>query len=240
LTGSAPANVTSTFPAASGGVVLAGNVGLSFPPGGFNGVSDNVTVSITSDPADAPIPGGPAQFSPNGTIFQIKVTDSAGSLITSSPAPVTLVMKYNGADVAMARGNPRILTAAYVIGPNTPDFANPLHLPIGTFVLFPASSVVVDPVAGTISVETQLIDGVFAAMANPLGYVQVVSSDAAVYSSFDPATSQEFGRRAQFAYLRVVEPQIGDRLLVVDPTTDNYAFVSAVDVGPSGSPSLPP
>jgi hypothetical protein len=36
--------------------------------------------------------------------------------------------------------------------------------------------------------------------------------------------------------LQVVEPQIGTRLLVLDPDTGNYAYVNATDVAPSGAP----
>src|SRR5205814_2280087 len=52
----------------------------------------------------------------------------------------------------------------------------------------------------------------------------------------DPATSQTFGTKPQFSTLQVVEPQIGARLLVLDPDTGNYSYVNAADVGPSGPP----
>jgi hypothetical protein len=45
-----------------------------------------------------------------------------------------------------------------------------------------------------------------------------------------------FGTKAQHSYLRVVEPQIGSRLLVLDAETGDYAYVNARDVGPSGPP----
>ncbi len=56
--------------------------------------------------------------------------------------------------------------------------------------------------------------------------------NGALYSSFDPASSQKFAGKPQFTYLQVVEPQVGSRLLVLDPATKNYAYVNASDVGP--------
>jgi len=52
----------------------------------------------------------------------------------------------------------------------------------------------------------------------------------------DPASGQTFAGKVQFACLQVVEPQVGSRLLVLDPSTKNYAYVNASDVGPSGAP----
>ena len=69
-----------------------------------------------------------------------------------------------------------------------------------------------------------------------MGYVQTLRGNAALYSSFDPASSQTFAGKPRFAYLQVVEPQVGSRLLVLDPATKNYAYVNASDVGPLGRP----
>jgi hypothetical protein len=57
-----------------------------------------------------------------------------------------------------------------------------------------------------------------------------------LHSSFDPATSTVFGTAKQFSYLRVLNPQIGSRLFVLNPETDKYAYVNARDLGPSGPP----
>ena len=73
-------------------------------------------------------------------------------------------------------------------------------------------------------------------MTNPVGYVQTVKPDTQLQSSFDAKASQSFGGTAQFSYLQVVEPQVGTRLLVLNPKTGNYAYVNATDVGPSGPP----
>jgi len=69
-----------------------------------------------------------------------------------------------------------------------------------------------------------------------VGYVQTLAPNTPELSSFDPGTSQTFGTKPQFAYLQVVEPQIGGRLLVLDPDTGNYGYVNAADVGLSGAP----
>ncbi|HUZ77300.1 MAG TPA: hypothetical protein VMV93_06920, partial [Chloroflexota bacterium] len=63
-----------------------------------------------------------------------------------------------------------------------------------------------------------------------------VNPNTALQSSFDPKSSQSFGTTSQFSYLQVVEPQVGTRLLVMNPATGNYAYVNATDVGPSGPP----
>jgi hypothetical protein len=55
-------------------------------------------------------------------------------------------------------------------------------------------------------------------------------------SSFDPETSQTFGTRSQSTRLRVLEPQIGNRLLVMDPSTGGSAYVNAADVVPTEEP----
>lgn len=238
LTGSAPASVAATLSAASGGVILAGNVGIVFPAGAFAGLSGNVSVTITANPAAlANInAGGPTQFSPNGTILDIDVRDANGVHITTFPAAVTIVFKPNPADLAMAGGDFSLLTGAYVIDADSPEAENPNHFPINTLVLIPPSAITVDPVSGTFTAVLHFIGSVVGVVANPVGYVETVNPDANLYSSFDPNTSQTFGGVGQFAPLQVVEPQIGTRLLVLDPDTNNYSYVNATDVGPAGPP----
>ena len=48
-----------------------------------------------------------------------------------------------------------------------------------------------------------------------------------------PADVQRFGVRPEQTRLEVVEPQIGDRLLVRDPANGGYAYVNASEVEPS-------
>jgi len=70
----------------------------------------------------------------------------------------------------------------------------------------------------------------------PGGYVQTLKPGSALYSSFDPATAQPFGSKPQFAYLQVVGPEVGSRLLVLNPATKNCPYVNASDVGQLGRP----
>ncbi len=49
-----------------------------------------------------------------------------------------------------------------------------------------------------------------------------------------------FGTVAQWSYLQVVLPQQGSRLYVFNPVTENYAYVDAAAVGPSGPPPSAP
>jgi len=46
-----------------------------------------------------------------------------------------------------------------------------------------------------------------------------------------------FGAQPQFSAFLVVQPQTGSRLYVYNPRTQNYAFIDANAVGPSGPPS---
>ncbi len=235
LNASNPEAATVRLATASGGTVVAGNIGMSFSPASLAGLGNDVTVTVQPHP-NVIVPGGPAQFSPNGTLADISVRDAGGKLITTFADPVEILFKYNSADLAMARGDPGILTAAYVLDEESPALENPLHFPVGTWVFFPPSLVKGDAGSGTISVRTQAIGSVFCVVANAIGYAQTLKPGAVLYSSFDVDHSAVFGAKKQFSYLRIMEPQIGSRLLVTDPDTGNYAYVDAKDVGPSGPP----
>jgi hypothetical protein len=192
------------------------------------------------DISSLPVPGGPARFSPNGSVFDVSITNASTVPITTFGAPITVTIRYSSADLAMANGDPSLLTVAYLIDANSPQIENPLGFPVGTWVFFPPSAVKIDPVGGTISVTTQALGSVVAVFANPPGYVQALASPTNLYSSFDPQTASQLDGKGQFSYLQVIEPQIGSRLFVLDPITQNYAYVNAVDVGPSGPPPPQP
>ncbi len=54
------------------------------------------------------------------------------------------------------------------------------------------------------------------------------------------ARAVSFGKVAQWSYFLVVQPQQGGRLYVWNPISENYAYIDAVAVGPSGpAPSMP-
>ncbi|HVA23611.1 MAG TPA: hypothetical protein VMW62_04385, partial [Chloroflexota bacterium] len=244
----APVAVSAAVSATQGGVIVAGNVAIVLNAAAFNlpvpvavpgqpaPVGPVVQVVVQPQPAGVPVPGGPAQFSPNGTVLSISITDQAtGQPITTFAVPIQLTLKPNAADVAQSNGHPETLTAAYVIDALSPALENPLHFPVGTFVIFPPSNVVNDIASGTVTIQTQAIGSTIAVVTNPVGYVQATDA-APVLSSFDPNNTQTFGTKPQFSYLQVVEPQIGNRLLVLDPDTGNYGYVNATDVGPSGPP----
>jgi len=246
VTAPAPVAVSAAVNTSRGGIIVAGNTAIVLPASAFNipapqpgqlFVAPVVQVAVQPQPAGVPIPGGPAQFSPNGTVLDIKFTDqSTGKPITTFANPVQLTFRPNAADISQSGNHPETLTAAYVIDAQSPAIENPLGFPIGTFVIFPPSNVVNDTHTGTITVSTQALGSTVAVVTNPVGYVQTLGDNAPVASSFDPNTSQEFGTKPQFSYLQVVEPQIGNRLLVLDPDTGNYGYVNAADVGPSGPP----
>jgi hypothetical protein len=235
LTPGNPRTVSAKLTSMDGGTILAGNVGLSFSPKSLSEVGGDVTVHVEAQPK-ANVPGGPAQFSPNGSIVDITVHDNNGKLITTFPDPVDVLFKYNSSDLAMAHGDPGALSAAYVLDDDSPEIENPLHFPVNTWVFFPPSNLKRDADNGTIAVRTQAIGSIFSVVAVGAGWAQTLRPSVQLYSSFDPATSRLFGTKAQHSYLRVVEPQIGSRLLVLDAETGDYAYVNARDVGPSGPP----
>ena len=247
-----------TIPSPQNGFTLIDDsMGLALPPGALG--AGQITISVSggqtvagagglhllsgldglafSPPVPAPtIPGGPARYSPNGTIFGLSITDASGNPVTTLPGAAQLGLAWNAADMSMANGNANLLTEAYMVDASTPAFANPNHEPAGTWVFFPPTGVSLDQAHGIMTVSTQLASGLMSVFASPVGYVETLKPGAALYSSFDPATSQSFGGKSQFSYLQVVEPQVGTRLHVLDPATKNYAYVNAADVWPSGAP----
>jgi hypothetical protein len=180
-----------------------------------------MNVSVQPQPAGAlSIPGGPAQFSPNGTLIQVHMSDAAGNPVTTFQTPITRTVKYNSADLGQAGGNAASLTLGYVVDAGTPAIMNPDNLPIGTFLIAPPSNVKLDLANGDITFTTQGVTTTFVVLTNPVGFVQTLVDGAPELSSFAD-DAQVFGARAQFSYLRVVEPQIGGRLLVQDLVTGN-------------------
>ncbi|HEX6512574.1 MAG TPA: hypothetical protein VF157_09770, partial [Chloroflexota bacterium] len=209
---------------------------VTFPAGTLGAAPGPVTVKIRAA-SGLGIPGGPMQYSPNGSLLDISIVDANGNPITVFPNGLIFTVKFNGADLTMAHGNPALLTVAYIIDALSPAPENPMHFPDGTFVLFPTSSVKLDAGAGTLTVTTNFLGSTVAVITNPVGYVETLGADTPLLSSFDPATSTTFGTRPQSTTMQVVEPQVGSRLVVLDPDTGNYAYVNATDVGPSGPPA---
>jgi len=235
LTGSTPETVSAKLDQGSGGTVVAGNVGLSFSPKSLSEIGSQATVHVEAQPK-ANVPGGPAEFSPSGSIVDISVRDKAGKLVTTFPEPVDILFKYNSADLSMAHGDASILRAAYVLDQNSPDIENPNHFPLNTWVFFPPDNLKLDAGSGTISVKTQAIGSIFSVVAVGVGWAQTSNPDAQLYSSFDPGKSAVFGKKKLGSYVRMVEPQIGGRLLVLDIDSGNYAYMNARDLKPSGPP----
>jgi len=87
-------------------------------------------------------------------------------------------------------------------------------------------------------VRTQAIGSIFSVVGVGVGWAQTVRN-AELYSSFDPAKSVVFGTKKQGSYVRMVEPQIGSRLLVLNVDSGNYAYMNARDLKPSAGPQAP-
>jgi hypothetical protein len=236
ITGNAPAPIAASVSASTGGVILAGNVALIVPPAALAAIPGGQANFNIQPAINVVAPGGPAQFSPNGTVLEITITDSSGNPVTTFPSLIPIELKYNAADIGQANGNVDSLAAAYVIDALSPPIENPLGFPPGTFVLFPPSNTTLNTTTGTVTVFTQAIGSTVSVVTNPVGYVQTLTDDAPELSSFDANNAQTFGTKPQFTTLQVVEPQVGSRLLVIDPDSGNYAYVNATDVAPSGPP----
>ena len=236
ITGTAPASETVTVNTSSGGVAAAGNTAFSFPPGAFGAATGNVTINITTANLSTINIGGASQFSPNGTVIDISITDSNGTPITTFPQAITAVLKPNAADLGIANGNFGDLTLFYVVDALSPLGENPNHYPVNTRVVVAPSVISIDPVNGFISANLNFLGSPLGVGTNPAGYVQTLNPKTSLLSSFDTSNAQSFGIEKQFSFLQVVEPQIGDTLMVLNPATGNYAYVKASDVGPSGPP----
>lgn len=246
-----PAPQTTTFDAAAGATIINNNVALSIPPGVTgNGSAQNLTVTLqpaggtgpSSSAAGQPViqtlttPDGPARFDAAGTVFRVGVTDQAGNAVVAFAAPVTLAIKYSPTDLASANSDPSGVAAGYLVDTSTPALVNPDAFPPGSWVFFPASAVHIDPASSVITIQAQALGGAIAIFSSSSAFVQTIGPSAPLLSSFDPDTSQTFGSRPTATYLRVMEPQIGDRLLVMEQDTGGYAYVNAADVTPAGIP----
>lgn len=235
FTTTTPAPITATVSASHGGVIIAGNAAVIVPPAALAGIPGQQATFDVKPATNVPVPGGPAQFSPNGTQLSVSISDANGNPVTTFPVPIPIEVKYNAADLGQANGNASSLTAAYIVDALTPPIANPLGFPTGTFVIFPSEHTSLDATAGTLTITTQAIGSTISVVTNPVGYVQTLTSTSEL-SSFDATTAQVFGTKPASSYLQVAEPQIGSSLLVLDPDTGNYSYVPATDVGPSGPP----
>lgn len=234
LPANAPITTGAQIDPGAGGDVVAGNIGFSFPPAALAGLSGPLTLTITANPSNPPIPGGSGRFSLNGTIFDLRLTDRTGNPIHQLPAGFQIIARPNAADLAMATGGLGGLTWAYLVNQDTPAAWNPNHYPAGTWVSVPPQDVTHDQAAGTLTLSLNHLS-LFTVLTNPVGWVQTVAASAPLLSSF-AADAQVFATRPAMTYLQVTEPQIGDRLIVLDPASNNYAYVNARDVGPSGPP----
>jgi hypothetical protein len=226
-----PQTVTGILAPEDGGTVVAGNIGLSFSPKALFEVAGNASIHVEARPT-VNVPGGPVQFSPDGSIVDISVRDGNGQPVTTFPEPVDILVRYNSADLAMTHGEARALRAAYILNEDSPAVVNPNHFPVGTWVFVPPSSFDLDTKDGTLAVRTQALGMVFSAVGVSVGVAQTVR-DSQLYSGFNPGDSIILGTLKQGTYVRMVEPQIGTRLLVLNNATGNYAYMNVRDLRPS-------
>lgn len=237
LTGNSLSYMTISIPTDGGGAFVAGNVGFSFPAGALADQKGPVSVAVKHRPASVPVPVAPWQISTRGTLFELMVTDADGKQITTFPAPVTMLIRYSDLDLGVADGDANILTPGFIIDSRSPNLANPVHFPLGTWVFFPPSVTKFDAGTKTVRVRTQVAPTVLGVMTRPYNEVQV-TKQTGLYSSFAKA-GKLFGLRGPASVLQVAGPpmlvagpQIDSRLLILDPQTDNYAYVNVADVSP--------
>ncbi|HVA23495.1 MAG TPA: hypothetical protein VMW62_03805 [Chloroflexota bacterium] len=169
-------------------------------------------------------------------MFRVGISDQTGNAVVAFAAPVSVSMKYSAVDLASSGGDPSGLTAGYLIDANTPTIVNPNRFPVGSWVFFPPTSAQVDATSGVITVHAQALGGAIAIFSHPVAYVQTAAPNTRLLSSYDPGTSETFGTRPESTYLRVLEPQVGNRLLVEEPSTGGLAYVDIADVMPATKP----
>ncbi len=236
LSGGNPAAVTAAIPAAADCTVVAGNLGVYFPANAFAGWDGPLSLTIESSPTGVPAPSGPWQVSNKGTIIRFVLRDADGNPVTTSPVPVTVMLRYSTDDLAIAGGQSSLLTAGYVIDNLTAYIANPLGLPSGTWVYFPPSVTREDGSTGIVTVLTQSLPSILGVVTRPFNFVSVNADQTPIWSSFGES-GQQFGARQKSTLLQVVGPQIGGRMLVLDPQTKNYGYVDSQQVSPAQTPS---
>jgi len=236
FTATAPRSVTASLSTTLDGLVVAGNIAFFFPRETLSGLPGPVSVDVTATPEDVPVPGGMTRLGANNSLFEVQMTDGLGRPVTTLPHLATMIILYNHTDLAVARNDPNTLAAGYLLNGSSPAISNPLGLEAGTWLFFPPSLTGHDGTSGTLIVQTQVIPRVASIIARPAGEVQTLQDDAPELSS-PTQSAVVLNRKKRLSRLMVVEPQIGTRLLVLDPESNNYAFVNTTDVGllaPSG------
>ena len=241
----------TTFDPAAGTTIVNNNVAISVPPGAAgdaNGGALTITLTGARQPAPAapsqtlavqestdlalPVPAGAASYRPDGTVFRVAIANQQGASVRAFAAPVTLFLKYSAADLAGVRGDPALLTAAYLVDASTPAPANPNSMPAGSWIFFPSSAVTLDPIQGLVTVQAQALGQAVAIFSKPAPEVQTVHVSTPLLSGVD-AEAQVFGSRPAGTRLIVVEPETQGRMLVFDRSTQSYAYVGAGDIAPT-------
>jgi hypothetical protein len=230
FTATAPRSVTASLSTTLDGLVVAGNIAFFFPRETLSGLPGPVNVEITANPTNVPVPGGMTRLGANNSLFGVQMTDGLGRPVTTLPQLATMIILYNHTDLAVARNDPNTLAAGYLVNSASPAISNPLGLEPGTWLFFPPSLTSRDGTSGTLVVQTQVIPYVASIIARPAGEVETLEADAPELSS-PSQNAVVLNRKGRLSRLLVVEPQIGTRLLILDPDSNNYAFVNTTDVG---------
>ena len=236
FTATAPRSISASLSTTVDGLVVAGNVAFFFPREALSSLPGPVNVDVTANPEDVPVPGGMSRLGANNSLFGVRMTDGLGRQVTTLPHLATIIMLYNHTDLAVARNDPSTLAAGYLLDRSSPAISNPLGLEPGTWLFFAPSVTSRDATSGTLIVQTQVIPYVASIIAHPAGEVQTLDDNAPELSS-PTQDAVILNHKNRLSRLLVVEPQIGTRLLILDPDTNNYAFVNTIDVGlpvPSG------
>jgi hypothetical protein len=222
--------------AQTGGMVQDGDVTVSVPAGALGMISGLVTISVEHLVGDVPRPDGAPYMMAGGTAIHLALRDSAGNQLLTTEVPITVRINYGDADIQAAGGDAGLLAGGYLVQPDTAPIANPLRFPAGTWVFFPASLMSVNAEAQVISIRTQAIPPVIAVVVRPFMRARITTSETGLYSG-PGKDAYLFGNRPQLTSLQVVGPLIEGRLLVLDPETENYAYVDALDVAPEPAAS---
>lgn len=148
-----------------------------------------------------------------GSYFLVASSHEGGRLYVYNP--VTKGYAYVDADAVAASGAPREVAEALTVQPAT-------RAVVGSGVLE----------EGGVGQGTGVAGAAFGSTGYGHWWVQNHRSTE-LWSGPD-SRAVSFGGVGQWSYFLVVEPQRGPRLHVLNPVTNNYAYIEAASVGPSG------
>ena len=199
--------------------------------------------AIYVPPAAAP-PARRARVGP------VVVAAAAGVLALGAGALLALSAAGHHGPAASQRATPAavatVATPGTVVSTAAPAIASPAGSPSGqpgqVGQVAQAVPTTAAAAASTVPTVTGLTQGSQLPPASGLAYRYIQNFDPRVHIYSGPCRCPtdpvDFGVAGpQFTTFTVAGPQVGDRILVYNPITNNYGWIDAPAVGPSGPPA---